>query len=137
MKIRNLTSETQGLRLVYLDGNEGFTIYIEPKGISDVQGAYIADKSKFDKGILEIVSPEKTSKASEAYKSEEELNDEAPAETLVEDSANEAEELVSEEGKDSPKIESTTAPEKFICKECGAEFASERGLNTHMNRVHA
>lgn len=31
----------------------------------------------------------------------------------------------------------TTAEDKFICSICGAEFASNRGLTSHMKRVHA
>lgn len=131
MKIRNLTDKMQGLRVRELPGGEGYTIFIEAKGETVLQGAIVSerDEVKFDKGIFEYVGVERSApKIEESIESEE-------VELITEDLE---EESVEEESQvESLPEESTAGDGKFICEECGAEFASTRGLNSHMNRVHS
>lgn len=139
MKVKNLTSKIQEQKIITLVGGREISIYIEPNSTTEIIGAYILDKSKFDEGILEFVDEEvKSTKSKLPEKKIEEKIDEGKLEKTPDgDTPPEDPDDGDDEDEDETTNEPTVADEKFICPECGAEFASERGLNSHMSRVHS
>lgn len=132
MKIKNLTSSVQALRLVDLVEGREFTIYIEGNSWTDIAGMYLADMTqltnkfeimdsimnvtKVDAELAEVATSEDTAESTDR----EEISEDAPE----------------EEDKESEEEPVSSLPNKFICDICGAEFASDRGLNSHKSRSH-
>lgn len=118
MLIKNLTDQVQELHVRELRGSDRvFSVYIQPQGVTDLDRLFvIVDKEKVGK-VVEVVGvpiPKDEPKEVEAPKEESRENEVPPEE--------------------SPKPEILL--DKFICDECGAEFASARGLNNHKNKAH-
>lgn len=112
MKIKNITSKRQELRIVEFDGGREFTIYLEGFGETEIQGAYIPGIENLSH-VVKILS-DSPHKVLPTPIQEEQMTPEESHEESV-----------------------TIIEDKFICDICGAEFASARGLNSHKNRAHA
>ena len=101
----------------------------EPDQIKDENPVETSDETPAEETPVEdeVKNPEDADETpaeddSEGETSNEEDKVETPAETP-------AEEIL-----EAPKKEELT--DKFICEECGAEFASARGLASHKNKTH-
>lgn len=126
MRIRNLTSDTQALKVIELVGGREFDIYIEGNGCTDIDGMYLRDLNQLG-STFEIVSNVQPSVSEETI----------PEGSNEEDSQEDLKEESQDDSKEESKEESTTpVSDKFICDVCGAEFASARGLTSHKNRSH-
>lgn len=123
MKIKNLTSQKQIFTAEELVGGRAFTISVEGHGVTDIEGLYVPH---LNTEIFEILRENNSSTNLDSVKLEP-LRVESPLE--------ESEDIKEEAPKDTEETP-TINEDKFICKECGLEFASARGLNTHINKVH-
>ena len=118
MLIKNLTDQVQELHVRELRGSDRvFSVYIQPQGVTDLDRLFvIVDKEQVGK-VVEVVGVP--------------IPKDEPAK--IESSEVDSKEM------DTPS-EKSPEPEilldKFICDECGAEFASARGLNNHKNKAH-
>lgn len=114
MKIRNLTDHVQEIKVRELRGDHReFSVYIQPNGITDLDRLFvIIDKEKVGK-LIEVVG----------------------VTVPVEESVH-VEKTPAPNEETADPVESEEDPTRFICKECGSEFASARGLSTHMNKAH-
>lgn len=114
MKIKNLTSKLKELGVVEMVGGRSYNIYLEPFSETELEGLLPADVNDPE---ISIESPHRVEKKVEIPQIEE---------IIVEDSKE----------AQTEDIEQEIIPEKFICDECGAEYASARGLATHKNKSH-
>lgn len=120
MIIQNLTNEVVELRVRYfsMDHME-LTQYLQPYA-----------KVKFDKAVIlnlpEVITKVKVGDVATPQEVVVEV-----AETPVATEPEDVQEVQEEVPETTEVVE-----DKFICEECGAEFASARGLSSHMNRVH-
>lgn len=138
MKIKNLTPKMRGVRVVELVGGKAFTVYIQGNRSMDIPGVYIPDTKAYE-GIIEVDNPfnstpveiEETQVGEEETTGEEVITSE---DEVVQESTEKGEDDTPA-GEDSQSAETLT--DKFICQECGAEFASERSLKSHISRVHS
>lgn len=134
MKVKNLTSKIQALKVIDLTGGREFTIYIKERSCSDITGMYIADKSQLAHKF-EIISDDNIS--SQEIEPEDSLSEVLPLEDSEESS--DVEDNVVEEDNDKEEIKDSipeSLSSKFLCDICGAEFASDRGLSSHKSRAH-
>lgn len=112
MNIKNLTSDTQKIIMQELVGDRRcYDIFVAPYGTTDLGREGIILNLESLEGSIEVMG---IPKAKEEIKAPE-----SPA---------------AEETVETPKKEEVT--DKFICEECGAEFASARGLASHKNKTH-
>lgn len=117
MKVINLTPTTQEFRMVEIVGGQGYTISIEAKGSTEIPAGFIVEHDKLDKKKFSVIE------------------DGAPQ---VEEVVIAPVEDVTPEEEAAPQVEEIPVNEdKFICEICKAEFASARGLSSHMNRAHS
>ena len=120
MLITNLSEKTQKLVVSYFTTPlETYDVFIEGYGSTDID----------DKLVIRNLNELKDIMTSRVYVVAEEPVEEEPEEVEVQ---------VVEDGVGESEEESVEVIEdKFICDICGAEFGSERGLNTHKHRVHS
>lgn len=119
MLIKNLTDKMQAINVETLGyDRKGYTIYIQPHGVSDVSDVLIIDKENIGK-VIEIVGIEKSH--------EPEKTPEVKEPQILEEKSVEEE---------SPKSPEYSNPDEFICDICGAEFASARSLSAHKHKAH-
>lgn len=119
MIIKNPTPEIQEIVVREIVGTRSeYTFYINPYGSLDLDSNFLLVKEK-TKGSIEVVEePKKT------------VIPPVPTPTPVD------EDLTAEETDPTVSTE-VEIVDKFICEKCGAEFASARGLTSHMNKLHA
>lgn len=117
MIIKNLTSEKLEISARDIFTRHEYTFYVDPEGHTVREGIVLLRKEELA-GKIEVdgssISPKKLPILQESIEEEE----------TPEDSEEDG-------GEESPD------DGKFICSECGAEFASARGLASHNNRVHS
>lgn len=117
MIIKNPTPEIQEIVVREIVGTRSeYTFYINPYGSLDLESNFLLVKEK-TKGFIEVVEETKNTVI-------------PPVPTPVD------EDLTAEETDPTVPTE-VEIVDKFICEKCGAEFASARGLTSHMNKLHA
>lgn len=120
MKVTNLTDKVQEILVKEYVGGE-YTIYLEPHGSTDVEGGYVVE-DEGTKGIsVEKKTPVVPQTPKEVPIESPKVIPETPAEVEPEE---EEEELGS-------------TSDQYVCEECGAEFASARGLASHKSKAHS
>ena len=123
MIIKNLTGVSQKVEIMELTGDHRkYDIYLQPHGVNEIEGLF--KLSGCNKNVVCIGQAPVVEAPAHDLVEVEETKSEAPAEEVP---AVDVEETPSEEVQE----------DKFICDECGAEFASERGLATHKKRAHS
>lgn len=160
MKIYNKTSQVQELQVFDRSTQRSYTIYVNSHS-STTLDAYTAAptlKKAVAAGIFQILDETSPVKATvvvddsktdcdhkcgdqechgdcEGHDSEDDPseNPEDPENSETENETPENTEDEESEEEGSEGLEDS----KFICKVCGGEFASARGLSRHMNSAHA
>lgn len=128
MRIKNLSSTSQELTMIEIVGGQGIPISIEAKGSTEIPTGFYVDFDKLDKRFLAV----------EGHPSPKNLR--IPEDLDLKVTTEEAsQEVVPPDEVIAPE-DDETAPvigDKFICEICKAEFASARGLNSHLTRAHS
>ena len=135
MKVKNLTAKTQQLSVLEIVGGREYCIYVEGKGIADLCGCYVPDMNKYS-GVFELIKEVNTlSPAVESHEVEtpDDTKDTNEDEVKTPDETDPQDESVETPTPKEPEV----IDSKFICSVCGQEFASARGLNSHMSRAHS
>lgn len=132
MVVKNLTDKLQTLVVKPLLGEDReYDIYLNPKSTTDLdRHLVVVNKDKL-KGLVEFEGENV-----EVVPVKEEVP-ETPAEEVPKTIVEETPVAVEETSEEEAPVEEAPAPDKFVCEVCGAEFASNRGLTTHMNKVHS
>lgn len=128
MIVKNLTSKVQVINVQEF-GNAGreYSIYLEPNGYTELIGVFTTNKKDL-KGLVEFET---------FAKPEGVVESPVPQEVTTEVTEDPVEETgVTEDSTEETAEQVEVLDSKFICDECGAEFASSRGLASHKARVH-
>lgn len=131
MVLENLTKKVQEIVVHEIVGDREYSLYIQPAGVIEIDKSLVVVGLDSLKGKVEEYNSRRTPVhhvEGESFK--EPLED---VDTLDTDGDKESED---EESVEEESGEPTTLPSAFICEICKAEFASERGLNSHMARTH-
>lgn len=144
MKIKNLTSVVQSLWIRDMLRGGSIQVQVLPTEPREIASHYIPDRSKttdFDKRFQIILEGNITKTVS---KVEDTSNEEVTNEVENEISNNQdveddepTEQGVEPSNEETTEKEPEVSEDKFICDECGAEFASARGLASHKSRAHS
>lgn len=131
MVLENLTKKVQEIVVHEIVGDREYSLYIQPAGVVELDKSLVVVGLDSLKGKVEKYNSRRTTVHQvEKEPVKEPFEDE---ETL---GAEEGKESEDEESVEEESEEPTTLPSAFICEICKAEFASERGLNSHMARTH-
>lgn len=122
MFAKNLTSKVQEVRVQEFGTPiREYCIYLEPNGCTELVGLLVTNKKEL-KGLVDFEK--------KVVSEEPRISVDVHPVIIKEEIA----EASTEGAADSTEAE--VLESKFICDECGAEFASSRGLASHKARVH-
>ena len=133
MYVKNTSSKRQVVKVRHLTSHQEFDISIQPGGTTEIDNLMkIVSKDhsvqiQDPKSVPSDSLSEVESNPVEESKTDSDVVDEIKTTDNVEEESTEEEETA---------LEETKVDGKFICDECGAEFASARSLSLHKSRAH-
>lgn len=124
MILKNLTSTLKEFEVRDITSSQIFKCYLQPHGTVEIERMILVNPDALEgiEIVGQIIRAPRTPVVEELTISEDTPSDVAP----------------SEEGETKDPEEPTPSmnEDKFICDECGAEFASAKGLTAHKSRSH-
>lgn len=140
MKVYNKTNQIQTISVYDRNTRKPYEIYVCSNSTTEIFNDMVVkgdiDRDKFLLLSDEGIPIEETPRVFKELTQVEDICEDAEVvdidETLI-DTVSEESNIEEEVEEDSSKAESSS----FICEICGAEFASSRGLSTHMKKSHS
>lgn len=134
MRVKNLTSSLLKLKVEEMTPeHREYIVYIEPDSSTDLERLKLLDKESLY-GKVEIDGVKLGATVDTSDESSDQVDDEEVSEDKEDESSDQE---YTTTDSDNPTEEIDNKVDTYVCDQCGAEFASARGLSSHMNRVHS